>query len=134
MYDRGIEVRGEVHEIWKKTPSLIHHPFFKPDLREFLLAEAWFPEASVREVWNFLESVEKRIESYINEPVKFLWGGLLEHCTFLKRNGHIYLCLIHGDTKPHTCRDWPNVSNEASVEEAKRIGCKGIEILEAARS
>ncbi len=94
-------------------------------------AEEWMYGASVRDVWNFLEHEEKRIESYIDEPVKFLWGGILKHCPFLKRNGRTYLCLIHGDTKPDTCSGWPILSNEGQVEEARRIGCKGIEILEA---
>lgn len=125
-----IEVRDEVLEIWKKTPSLIHHPFYMPRIREFLSAENFLYGASVRDVWNFLEYEEKRIESLINEPVKFLWGGILEHCPFLKLNGHIYLCLIHGDAKPHTCRDWPGIGYEDSEKEAKSVGCKGIELLE----
>jgi len=129
-----IEVHGEVLEIWKKTPSLIHHPFYHTNLREFMSAEHWFYKASVREVWNFLEAEEKRIESYINEPVKFLWGGILIHCPFLERNENIYLCLIHGDTKPHTCRDWPGIGYKDSEEEAKSVGCKGLEILEATRA
>ena len=129
-----IEVHGEVLEIWKKTPSLIHHPFYHKNLREFISAKEYMYGASVRDVWNFLEHEEKRIESYIDEPVKFLWGGILKHCPFLKRNGRTYLCLIHGDTKPDTCSGWPILSNDVQVEEARRIGCKGIEILEATSS
>jgi len=130
--DNWVDVVLEVLEIWKKTPSLIHHPFYRPGASEFYPASQFFVgKISRREVWAFLESEERRVESYINEPVKFLWGGILKECPFLKRNGHIYLCLIHGDTKPIRCRDWPDINDESSVEEAKSIGCKGIELLEA---
>jgi len=137
MKDGWVDVVLEVLEIWKKTPSLIHHPFFKPNSSEFWAAKKFFRGGRVQEVWNFLESEERRIESLINEPVKFLWGGMLRYCPFLKRNGDIYSCLIHGEAKPHRCRDWPDISYknsisyESSVEEAKSIGCKGIELLEA---
>lgn len=130
--DGWVDVSLEVLEIWKKTPSLINHPFYMPNAHEFWPASKFFRgKISRREVWAFLESEERRVESLINEPVKFLWGGMLRYCPFLKRNGHIYTCLLHGEAKPHKCRDWPDINCEASVEEARSIGCKGIELLEA---
>lgn len=126
-----IEVHGEVLSIWKETPSLYYHPFYKRGLSEFLAAENWFSKGTVQDVWNFLESEEKRVESYIHEPVKFRWGGILKHCPWLEQNGDSYICLVHGDTKPDTCSGWPILSNDVQVEEARRIGCKAIEILEA---
>jgi len=130
--DGWVDVSLEVLEIWKKTPSLIHHPFYMPNSHEFWPASHFFwGKIRRRDVWAFLESEERRVESLINEPVKFLWGGMLRYCPFLKRNGDIYTCLIHGETKPHKCRDWPSIGYEDSEEEARSIGCKGIELLEA---
>jgi len=38
--------------------------------------------------------------------IKFLWGGYVNYCPFLKREGKKYTCLIH-ETKPEECRQFP---------------------------
>lgn len=93
-------------------------------------AETWMrPNVPVDEVWDFLESEEKRVEEATGYSVTFIWGGIIDQCFALKKDGALYSCLLHenygGLAKPLRCTEWPN----NNPEEAQKIGCKGIQAL-----
>ncbi len=126
-----IHIHGEPLKWWKRTPSLFYHPFYMHSINEIISAETCMrPNVSVDEVWDYLKSEEKRIEEATGYLVKFLWGGIIDQCFALKRDGALYSCLLHenygGLRKPLDCTGWWPANN---LEEAQKIGCKGIQAL-----
>lgn len=126
-----IEVLDESREAWKKRPDLINHPLYDKDLEEFGSASVMIGLFTINEVKKDFKKIELLYELKHGEPIKFLWGGLVHDCPFLKKDDIYWSCLLHGDpAKPEACTDWP-MRDEHSLEEARKIGCKSIELLEA---
>jgi len=122
-----IEIHGDVLIYWRENLNLYYHPFYHQELSDLLSAtSATGGQCTVDEAWAYLKQEETRLGKILEYPLKFVWGGMLDQCTFLKRDGELYSCLLQEvydiSAKPLCCRMWPN---EHAIEEAERCRCKG---------
>ena len=122
-----IEIYGETLVWWREHPSLFYHPFYHKGLSEIISAHTLTSgQGTVDEIWAYLKQEETRLGKIHEYPLKFVWGGILDQCAFLKMDGELYSCLLHEKygkaTKPLNCSQFPN---ENSLDELERCRCKG---------
>ena len=116
---------------WRERPDLFYHPWFDYEMKEFGSAGVMNGWLTTDEAQKDLDECELHYQLKHGKPIKFLWGGLLHECPFLKKDDIHYGCLLHDDpAKPEVCIDWP-MRDEISLKEARKIGCKGLEFLES---
>ena len=114
-----VEVYGDTLEAWKKRRDLITHPLYDRKMSEFGSVGV-MTLMSCKEFKRMLDAIE------IRDGIRYLWGGILYECPFLKWMGNKWGCLLHGDAKPQGCKTWP-MRDEQSIKKAIKIGCRGID-------